>query len=68
MVEGRDEDAFKKTHKDAAPSNNWEVEVAKRISEASASHFIGVCCLHYIYIFFANDTCKFTRSFDILDL
>ncbi|XP_074586331.1 uncharacterized protein LOC141842017 [Curcuma longa] len=42
MVEGRDEDAFKKTHKDAAPSNNWEVEVAKRISEASASHFIEI--------------------------
>lgn len=44
MAEGRDEDTFKKNHKDAAPANNWEVEVAKAKSEVSATHFIGVCC------------------------
>ncbi|KAG6501352.1 hypothetical protein ZIOFF_041231 [Zingiber officinale] len=40
MVEGRDEDAFKNNPTDAAPINNWDVEVAKAKSEASATHFI----------------------------
>ncbi|XP_042398598.1 coilin-like isoform X1 [Zingiber officinale] len=42
MVEGRDEDAFKNNPTDAAPINNWDVEVAKAKSEASATHFIEI--------------------------